>query len=88
MRISILLEITRISLNNVKVRCIGKDEYVYNSYVRNMIGRDSTMLGSSHSSEVQTEFTVSVSWSKLFDNLHRVTLYVKLYSLPSLVEAD
>ena len=35
MRISILLGITRTSLNNVKVRCVGKDEYVYDSYVRN-----------------------------------------------------
>ena len=34
-RISILLGITRTSLNNVKVRCVGKDEYVYDSYVRN-----------------------------------------------------
>jgi hypothetical protein len=35
-RISILLGITRTSLNNVKVRCVGQDEYVYNSYVRNI----------------------------------------------------
>ena len=28
-RIHILLRITRTSLNNAKVRCIGKDEYVY-----------------------------------------------------------
>ena len=28
-RISILLGITRTSLNNVKVRCVRKDEYVY-----------------------------------------------------------
>jgi len=28
-RISILLAITRTSINNVKVRCIGKDEYMY-----------------------------------------------------------
>ena len=34
-RISILLGITRTSLNNVKVRCVGQDECVYNSYVRN-----------------------------------------------------
>ena len=34
-RISILLGITRTSLNNVKVRCVGQDEFVYNSYVRN-----------------------------------------------------
>ena len=34
-RISILLGITRTSLNNVKVRCVGQDEFMYNSYVRN-----------------------------------------------------
>jgi hypothetical protein len=36
MSISILLGITRTSLNNVKVRCVVQDECVYNSYVRNM----------------------------------------------------
>ncbi len=34
-RISILLGITRTSLNNVKERRVGQDEYVYNSYARN-----------------------------------------------------
>ena len=34
-RISILLGITRTSLNNVKVRCVGQGECVYHSYVRN-----------------------------------------------------
>ena len=29
LRIYILLGITRTTLNNVKVRCVGKDEYVY-----------------------------------------------------------
>ncbi len=37
MRIYILLGITHSSLNNVKVRCVEKDEYVYDSYVRNII---------------------------------------------------
>ena len=36
-RIFILLGITRTSLNNVKVRCVGKDESYTISYVRNMI---------------------------------------------------
>jgi len=36
-RLSILLGITRTSLDNVNVRCVGKDEYVYNSYVRNNV---------------------------------------------------
>jgi len=35
-RISTLLGLTRSSLNNLKVRRVGKDEYVYNSHVRNM----------------------------------------------------
>jgi len=35
MRIYILLGITRTSLNNAKVRCERKDEYVYKSYAHN-----------------------------------------------------
>ncbi len=35
-RISCLvLESPVLHLNNVKVRCVGKDEYIYDSYVRN-----------------------------------------------------
>ena len=45
-RISILLGIIRTSLNNVKVRCVGKDEYIYDSYVRNKCGvRDGDQEG-------------------------------------------
>ncbi len=31
------LESPVLHFNNVKVRCVGKDEYVYDSYVRNIV---------------------------------------------------